>query len=87
MKPPWAVKSVQLHGKGQVDLVPIEFSNGVKAHDTYAYLDNGSCQSLLLTYAASELETEMNTVANMPISGYHTTREIDCFQVPVQIKP
>ena len=29
----------------------------------------------------------MNTVAKMPISGYHTTREIDCSQVSVQIKP
>ena len=29
----------------------------------------------------------MNTVAKMPISGYHTTREIDCSQVSFQIKP
>ena len=87
MKPPSAVKSVQLHGTGQVALVPVELSNGVKTLDTYAYLDNGSCQSLLLTSAASELEIDMNTVAKMPISGYHTTREIDCSQVSVQIKP
>ena len=87
MKPPSAVKSVQLHGTGQVALVPVELSNGVKTLDTYAYLDNGSCQSLLLTSAPSELEIDMNTVAKMPISGYHTTREIDCSQVSVQIKP
>ena len=87
MKPPSAVKSVQLHGTGQVAFVPVELSNGVKTLDTYAYLDNGSCQSLLLTSAASELEIDMNTVAKMPISGYHTTREVDCSQVSVQIKP
>ena len=87
VKPPSAVKSVQLYGTGHVALVPVELSNGVKTLDTYAYLDNGSCQSLLLTSAASELEIDMNTVAKMPISGYHTTREIDCSQVSVQIKP
>ena len=36
--------------------------------------------------AASELEIDMNTVAKTPISGYHTTREIDFSQVSVQIK-
>ena len=51
------------------------------------YLDNGSCQSWPLTSAASELEIDMNTVAKIPISGYHKTREIDCSQVSVQIKP
>ena len=83
MKPPSAVKSVQLHGTGQVALVPVEISNGVKTLDTYAYLDKRSCQSLLHTSAASELELDTNTVAKMPINGYHTIREIDCSQVSV----
>ena len=78
---------VQLHGTGQVALVPVEISNGVKTFDTYAYLDNGSCQSLLLTSAASELEIGVNAVAKMPISGYHTIRQTDCSQVSVQINP
>ena len=65
----------------------IELSNGVKTLDIYAYLDNRSCASLLLTFAASELAIDMNTVAKIPISGYHTTREKDCSEVSVQIKP
>ena len=87
VKPPSAVKSVHLHGTGQVALVPVELSNGVKTLNTYAYLDNGSCQSWLLTSAAAELEIDKNTVAEVPISSYHTTREIDCSQISVQIKP
>ena len=75
MKPPSAVKSVQLHGTEQVALVPVELSDGVKTLDTYAYLDNGSFRSLLLTSAASELEIDKNTVAEMPISAYHTTKK------------
>ena len=55
VKPPSAVKSVQLHGTGQVALVPVDLSNGIKTLDFYAFLDNGSCQSLLLTSAVSEL--------------------------------
>ena len=54
VKPPSVAKCVQLHGTGQVAIVPVEFSNGKKTPDTYAYLENGSCQSLLLTSAASE---------------------------------
>ena len=84
---PSAVKSVQLHGTGQVALVPVKLAIGVKTLDTYAYLGNGSCQSLLLTSAASELKIDKNTIAKMPISGYQTTREIDCSQVSDQIKP
>ena len=87
VRPPSAAKSFQLHGSGQEALFLVELSNGVKTLDTYAYLDIGSCQILLLTSVASELEIDMNTVAKMPISGYHTTREIDCSQVSVQIKP
>ena len=87
MNPPSAVKSVQLHGTGQLPLAPVELSNGVKTLDTYAYLDNGKCQNLLLISAASELEIDMNTVTKMPISGYHTTREINRSRVSVQIKP
>ena len=86
VKPPSVVKFIQLHGTGQVALVPFELSNGVKTLDTYAYIDNGSCQSLLITSAASELEIDINTVAKIPVSGYQTTREIDCSQVFVQIK-
>ena len=87
-EPPSAVKSVQLNGTGQVVLVPFELSNGLKPLDTYAYLDNGICQSLLLISAISELEIDINTVTKMSISGYHTTREIDySVQVSVQIKP
>ena len=86
MKRPSAVKSVQSHGTSQVAFVLVETAIGVKTLDTYAYLDNGSCQSLLLTSAASELDIDRNTVSKMPTSGYHTTREIDCSQVSVQIK-
>ena len=87
MKPPSALKSVQLHGTGQVALVPVELSNGVETVDTYACLDNGMCQSLLLTSAASEMEIDLYAVAKMPISGYYTTREVDCSQFSLQIKP
>ena len=45
---------------------------------SHAYLDNGSCQSLLLQFAALILGIDMNTFGKMPISGYHTTKEIDC---------
>ena len=70
VKPPSAVNSVQLHGTGQLALVPVKLAIGVKTLDTCAYLDNGSCQSLLLTSAASELDIDKNTVAKIPISGY-----------------
>ena len=33
------------------------------------------------------MEFDINTVAKMRISGYHTTKEIDCSHVSVQIKP
>ena len=86
VKPPSAVITVQLHGTGQVALVPFELFNGVKTLDTYAYLDKRNCQGLLLTSAASELEMDTNTVAKMPINGYHTIREIECSQVSGQTK-
>ena len=63
VKPPSAVKPVQLHGTGQAALVPVELSNGVKTLDTYAYLEKGNSQSLLLRSAASELTIDINTVA------------------------
>ena len=85
VEPPYAVKSVQLHGTGQGALVLVELSNGVKTIDTYAYLDKGICRSLLLTSAASVLEIDI--VAKMPISGCHTTREKNFSQIFVKIKP
>ena len=80
------VKSVQLRGTGQVAFLPVQLSNGEKTFETYAYLDNGSCQSLLLQTAALILGIDVNTFGKMPISGYHTTKE-DCSPVSLKIKP
>ena len=68
------VKTLNLKGTGQV-------------LDTYAYLDNDSCQSLLLRSAATNLNLNMNTIGKMPISDYHLTTEIDCAPVKLQIRP
>ena len=87
IRPSSTVKSVQLHGTGQVAFLPVQLSNGEKTFETYAYLDNGSCQSLLLQSAALILGIDMNTFGKMPISGYHTTKEIDCSPVSLKIKP
>ena len=81
------VKAVNLQGTGQVTVVPVQLKNGEKTLNTYAFLDNGSCQSLLLKSAASELNIDMNFIGKMPISGYHMTKEIDCTPVKVYIKP
>ena len=81
------VKAVHLQGTGQVAVVPVQLKNGEKTLNTYVYLDNGSCQSLLLKSAASELNIDMNFVGKMPISGYHMIKEIDCAPVKVYIKP
>ena len=80
------VKLVQLHGTGQVVFLPVQLSNGEKTFETYAYLGNGSCQSLLLQCSALILGIDMNTFGKMPISGYHTTKEIDCSPVSLKIK-
>ena len=81
------VKAVHLQGTGQVAVVPVQLKNGEKTLNSYAYLDNGSCQSLLLKSAASELNIDMKFVGKMPIGGYHMTKEIDCAPVKVYIKP
>ena len=75
------------HCKESVAFLPVQLSNGEKTFETYAYLDNGSCQSLLLQSAALILGIDMNTFGKMPISGYHTTKEIDCSPVSLKIKP
>ena len=87
IRPSSTVKSVQLHGTGQVAFLPVPLSNGEKTFETYAYLDNGSCQSLLLQSAALILGFDMNTFGKMPISGYYTTKEIVCSPVSLKIKP
>ena len=87
LRPSSTVKSVQLHGTGQVAFLPVQLSNGEKTIETYSYLNNGSCQSLLLQSAALILGIDMNTFGKMSISGYHTTKEIDCSPVSLKIKP
>ena len=81
------VKAVHLQGTGQVIVVPVQLKNGEKTLSTYAYLDNGSCQSLLLKSANSELNIDIKILGKIPISGYHMTKEIDCAPVKVYIKP
>ena len=81
------VKAVHLQGTGKVAVVPVQLKNGEKTLNTYAYLDNGSFQSLLFKSAASELNIDMKVIRKMPISGYHKTKEIDCAPVKVYIKP
>ena len=81
------VKTLNLQGTGQVAVVPVQLKNADEVLDTYAYLDNGSCQSLLLRSTATNLNLNMNTIGKMPISGYHMTKEIDCAPVKLQIRP
>ena len=81
------VKTLNLQGTGQVAVVPVQLKNGDEVLDTYANLDNGSCQSLLLRSTATNLNLNMNTIGKMPISGYHMTKEIDCAPVKLQIRP
>ena len=64
VKPPSVVKSLQLHGICHIDLVPVELQMAQKTLYTNEYPDNGSCRSLRLQSAASELYTDMNTVAS-----------------------
>ena len=56
------VKAVHLQGTGQVAVVTVQLKNGEKTLSTYAYLDNGSCQSWLLKSAASELNIDMKII-------------------------
>ena len=79
------VKPVQFVGTGQVAFV--QLINGNQSVKTYAYLDNGSCQNLLLKSTAKELGLNLEKTSKMPISGYHTTKEIDCSNVCFDIKP
>ena len=81
------VKTFILQGTGQVAVVPVQLKNGDEVLDTYAYLDNGSCQSLLLRSTATNLNLNLNDIGKMPISGYHMTKEIDCAPVKIQIRP
>ena len=46
------VKPVQFVETGQVAFVAVQLINGNQSVKTYAYLDNGSCQSLLLKSTA-----------------------------------
>ena len=74
-------KTLNLQGTGQAAVVPAQLKNGVKLLDTYAYLDNGNCQSWLLRSTATNLNLSMITIGKMPVSGYHMTKEIDCAPV------
>ena len=65
----------------------MQLKSGEKTLNTYAYLDNGSCQSFLLKSAASELNFDRKFIGKRPISGYHMTKVIDCAPVKVYIKP
>ena len=87
IRPSSTVKSVQLHGAVQSAFLPVQLSNGEKTFKTYAYLDNGSCQSLLIQSAALILGINMNTFGKTPISGCHTIKEIECSPVSLKIKP
>ena len=80
------VKSVQLHDTGQNAFPPVQLSNGEKTFETYAYLDNESCESLLLQSAAVNLGIDMKTFGKFPIGGYLTAEEVDCFPVSLIIK-
>ena len=81
------VKTLNLQGTGQVAVVPVQLKNGDEVLDTYAHLDNASCQSLMLRSTATNLNLNMNTNRKMPLSGYHKTKEIDCAPVKLQIRP
>ena len=81
------VKPVQFVGTGQVVFVAGQLINGNQFVKTYAYLDNGSCQNLLLKSTAKELGLNLEKTGKMPISGYHTTKEVDCSKVCFDIKP
>ena len=81
------VKPVQLVGTGQVAFVAVQLINGNQSAKTYTYLDKVSCQSLLLKSTAKELGLNLEKTGKMPISGYHTTKEIDCSKVCFDIKP
>ena len=86
MKPSSTVKSVQLHGTGHVAFLLVQLSNGEETFESYAYLDNGSCQSLLLQSAALNLGIDINIFGKMPLSGYHTAKIIACSPVSAKIK-
>ena len=78
----------QLHGTGQKAFLPVQLSNGKKTFETYAYLDNGSCQSLLLQSEALILSIDMNTFGKMKRNRlFQQTKEIDCSPVSLKIKP
>ena len=76
------VKILNLQGTGKVAVVPVQLKKGDKLLDIYAYLENVSCQSLLLKSTATNLNLNMNTIGKMPISG-----EINCAPVKFQIRP
>ena len=78
---------MQFVGTGQKAFVAFQLINGIQSVKTYEYLDNGSCQSLLLKSTAKELGLNLEETGKMPISGYHTTKEIDCSKVCLDIKP
>ena len=68
------VKPVQFVRTGQVVFLAFKLVNRNQSVKMYAYLDNGSCQSLLLKSTAKELGLNLKKkTGKMPISGYHTT--------------
>ena len=73
-----------LQGTGRVAVVPVQLKIGDKALDTLAYLDNVSCQRLLLRSTATNLNLNMNTIGKTPISGYHMTKEINFAPIKLQ---
>ena len=81
------IKPFQLHGTGQVAFLPVQLSNGKKTFETYAYLYNGSCRSLLLQSAAPILAIDVNTSGKMKRKRlFQQTKEIDCSPVSLKIK-
>ena len=57
------VKILNSQGSGPVAVFAVQLKNGDKVLDiSYACLDNGSCQSLLLKSTATNLNLNKNTI-------------------------
>ena len=54
---------------------------------THAYIDNGSCQCLILKSTTNELGLKLEKTGKVPISGYHMTKEFDCSRTCFYIIP